>query len=181
MFLSVIPLSGCAVTGLPGDALDAEFRLRGKIGVRSESKTERAFSASFNWVQANERYVIELWGPFGQGRTRIDGDGQTVTITDARGVALAGDAPETLMHEQLGWSAPVHVLRYWVRGQPAPRYPARSRDHDVEGNLVRFEQVGWTVQLTRWRDSASGPLPGRITATRQGRRITIICKEWLSG
>ena len=162
-----------------GDDLDADFRLRGKIGVRGEANTGGAFSASFDWVQAGESYAIELWGPFGQGRTRLRGDGRSVTITDAHGATMAGEAPEVLMHQQLGWSAPVGVVRHWVLGRPDPGLRATGQHHDTEGRLERFEQLGWTVALSRWREGEPDPLPGKIVATSRGQRITIICKEWL--
>ena len=173
-------LSACTVISPLGEDLAADFRLRGKIGVRDQSPTGGSFSASFDWIQAGDAFAIELWGPLGQGRTRLTGDDQTLTVTDARGVTLAGESPEALMQEHLGWSAPVNVLQYWVRGRLAPRLRANGLDRDAEGNLTGFQQLGWAVELSRWQQSAAGPVPGRIRATRHGRRITVVCKEWLS-
>lgn len=173
-------LSACAVVSPLGEDLAADFRLRGKIGVRDQSPTGGSFSASFDWIQAGDAFAIELWGPLGQGRTRLTGDDQTLTVTNARGVTLAGESPEALMQEHLGWSAPVNVLQYWVRGRLAPGWRANGLDRDAEGNLAGFEQLGWAVELSRWQQSAAGPVPGRIRATRHGRRITVVCKEWLS-
>ena len=177
MFLAIAPISGCVAPGALDTDLHPDFRLRGKIGVRN-GPNEGGFSASFDWVQAGDRYAIELWGPFGQGRTRVSGDGHAVTVTDAYGATLTGVAPEALMRQQFGWSAPVDVLRHWVRGRTAPGQPATGQDRDAHGNLERFEQRGWTVELSRWRARESGPLPGKIVAVRQGRRITVICREW---
>ena len=174
-------LSGCAVAPPLGEGLAADFRLRGKIGVRDDTGNGTAFSASFDWVQAGSAYAIELWGPFGQGRTRLDGDDSTLTVTDGRGAVLAGESPQALMREHLGWSAPVNVLQHWIRGRPAPGHRANVLDLDADGRAKRFEQLGWTVELSRWRDSVAGPVPGRVRATRQDRRITIVCKEWLFG
>lgn len=163
-----------------GEDLEADFRLRGKIGVRGQSSTGRAFSASFDWIQAGDAFAIELWGPFGQGRTRLTGDHETLTVTDAHGVTLAGESPEAIMEAHLGWLAPVTVLQHWIRGRLAPGRRANALDRDADGHLTRFKQLGWTVELSRWRESVAGPVPGRIRATRDGRRITVVCKEWLS-
>ena len=173
--------SACATAPPLGEDLAADFRLRGKIGVRDASTTGGAFSASFDWIQAGDAFAIELWGAFGQGRTRLTGDDGTLTVTDARGVTWAGETPEALMREHLGWSAPVSVLQYWIHGQLAPGYRANGLDRDPDGRLVRFRQLGWTVELTKWRESHTGPVPGRVRATRDGRRITVVCKEWLPG
>lgn len=162
------------------DGLATDFRLRGKIGVRGGPKND-GFSASFDWIQAGDSYVIELWGPFGQGRTRLRGNGSTLTITDAHGATLVGDGPEILMREHLGWSAPVGVLGHWVRGRPAPGHPATSQERDAEGNLQRFAQLGWTIELSRWRERESDHLPGKVVAVRDDSRVTVVCREWLFG
>ena len=178
--LSLTMLSACAVVPPLGEGLAPDFRLRGKIGVRDQSPTGGSFSASFDWIQAGDVFAIELWGPLGQGRTRLAGDDETMTVTDPRGVTLAGESPEALMQEHLGWSAPVNVLQYWVRGRLAPGWRATGVDRDAQGHLTGFKQLGWAVELSRWQQSAAGPVPGRIRATRDSRRITVVCKEWLS-
>ena len=176
--LSLTMLSACTVVAPLGEGLTADFRLRGKIGVRDQSSSGGSFSASFDWIQAGDAFAIELWGPLGQGRTRLTGDAETLTVTDASGVTLAGESPEALMQQHLGWSAPVNVLRYWIRGRLAPGWRANAVDRDATGHLTAFEQLGWAVELSRWRESAAGPVPGRIRATRDDRRITVVCKEW---
>lgn len=178
--LLTMVFSACAVLPPLGEGLAADFRLRGKIGVRDQSPNGASFSASFDWIQAGDAFAIELWGPLGQGRTRLAGDNETLTVTDAHGVTLAGESPEALMQEQLGWSAPVNVLHHWVRGRLAPGRLANAVDRDAAGRLTRFKQLGWAVELSRWRESAAGPVPGRIRATRHGCRITVVCKEWLT-
>lgn len=179
-FLSSTMLSACAVVPPLGEGLTPDFRLRGKIGVSDQSPSGESFSASFDWIQAGDAFAIELWGPLGQGRTRLAGDDEVLTVTDARGATLAGESPEALMQQHLGWSAPVNVLRYWIRGRLAPGSRANAVDRDAAGRLTGFKQLGWAVELSRWRESAAGPVPGRIRATRHGRRITVLCKEWLS-
>lgn len=183
--ISVVLIGGCR-TLVPLDSdLDADFRLRGKIGVRGVNNSDGAsnggaFSASFDWVQAGDAYRIELWGPFGQGRVRLAGDSRGVTITDARGRSVLEEAPEVLMERELGWSAPVDALRHWVQGTPAPGHGVGESEREGDERLVRFEQRGWVVELSRWRDHEGGELPGRVVATAPGRRVTVVCREWLS-
>ena len=182
LIVFLLPVLSTACTVLPplGEGLAADFRLRGKIGVRDQSPTGGSFSASFDWIQAGNAFAIELWGPLGQGRTRLAGDDETMTVTDAHGTTLAGESPEALMQQHLGWSAPVKVLRYWIRGRVVPGSRANAVDRDAAGHLTAFKQLGWAVELSRWQQGAAGPVPGRIRATRDSRRITIVCKEWLS-
>ena len=190
---------GCAATR-QAQLQDADFRLRGRIGLKEPSAGEReglaprmkdpsaeahgerpaarALSTSFDWQQAGERFRIEFWGAFGQGRALLFGDGATASLRDARGTITGGVDIDALMEQTLGWAVPVAALRHWVRGRVDPSRAAAAEQRDGEGNLARFEQSGWTIRLSRWRQTAIGAAPGRVVAERAGRVVTVICKEW---
>ena len=176
LLLAGVLVSGCTVARPAGDAADTDFRLRGKIAVRGPSD---AFSASFDWIQTGEAFDIELWGPLGQGRIHLRGDATRLTVTDARGATTSGIGAEPLMASTLGWSLPISALPYWVRGRHDPRNVVAGEYRAADGTLAAFQQLGWTVELSRWRESALGPVPARVVATQRQRRIVIVCKEWL--
>ena len=169
-------VSGCTPTRPAEVAADVDFRLRGKIAVRSPGD---AFSASFDWIQTGETFDIELWGPLGQGRVRLRGDGARLTITDARGATTSGISAEPFMASALGWSVPISALPFWVRGRYDPGSTVAEHHRMPDGPLASFEQLGWTVEVSRWRESGLGPVPGRVVAVQRERRIVIVCKEWL--
>ena len=191
---------GCAGTR-QAQLQDADFRLRGRIGLKEPSAGEReglaprmeepsageregpaprrrAFSTSFDWQQAGERFRIEFWGAFGQGRALLFGDDAAASLRDARGNVTSGVDIDALMEQTLGWAVPVAALRHWVRGRVDPSLAAAAEQRDGGGNLARFEQSGWTIRLSRWRQTAIGAAPGRVVAERAGRVVTVICKEW---
>lgn len=168
---------GCTVIPREPDP-GVDFRLRGKIAVRGVSD---AFSASFDWVQTGERFEVELWGPLGQGRVRLRGDGASLTITDARGATAVGVSAEPFMSDTLGWSVPISALPHWVRGRYHPDNQVVGEWRAADGSLEGFEQFGWTVELSRWGESAVGPVPWRIVAAQTDRKIVIVCKEWSVG
>ena len=177
--LSLAGLGGCVATAPPdATGLDADFRLRGKIAVRDSGES---FSATFDWLQLPSRFEIELWGAFGQGRTSLRGDHERLTITDSRGHVTSGVRAAELMDEALGWSFPVAALAHWVRGRPAPSVSARKVQRADDGTLTAFEQHGWSIALSRWRQSVVGPVPWRLVATQGDRRILVVCKEWMDG
>lgn len=155
---------------------DFDFRVRGRIGGRSG---DEGFSASFDWRQAGDRFAIELWGVLGQGRTRLLGDGRAVRVVDARGQVQEAATVDALMLRALGWRAPVGALRHWVRGRLADA-PADAVERDAHGRLIRFAQLGWTVELRGWRHTAAGEAPAKIVAKSGGRRVTVACKEWFA-
>ena len=158
----------------PAGFADFDFQVRGRIGVQGGGE---AFSASFDWRQAGDRFAIALWGPLGQSRTRLLGDDHAVRVIDARGQVLEDADIDALMARALGWRAPIAALRHWVRGRIAPD-AAEGLERDADGRLTRFRQFGWTVELRGWRSVASGEVPARIIAKKAGRRVTVICKEW---
>lgn len=172
--LVLVGLSGC-VSRWPQDALDSDFNLRGRIGIRDG---ERSLSASFDWRQAGERFSIRMWGPFGQGRVALRGNGEVVTIADGRGTIVEGEDAGQLMRQALGWSLPVTALQRWITGRVDPAVPATRLHRQDDGTLTAFEQHGWLVELSAWGETAIGPAPGRVVASRNGRRIVVLCKEW---
>ena len=174
--LALLLLAGCAAPR-PIQLQDADFRLRGRVGVRSGSE---AFAANFDWQQAAERYRIDFWGPFGQGRAQIEGDGQTASLRDASGATVSGADPSALLEQALGWAVPVSALRHWVRGRVDPALPATAEQRDDAGKLARFEQAGWRVQFSRWRQTPVGAAPGRVVLQAGANQpaITVLCKEW---
>jgi len=167
---------GCTVARPPEGVADADFRLRGKIAVRGPGD---AFSASFDWIQTGEAFDIELWGPLGQGRVHLRGDGRRLTVTDARGATTSGISAEPFMASALGWSVPISALPFWVRGRYDPGSSVAEQLRTADGTLASFEQLGWTVAVSRWGESALGPVPLRVVAVQRERRIVIVCKEWL--
>ena len=85
------------------------------------------------------------------------------------------------MAAALGWAVPIAALRHWIRGRYDPGGPVAGERRARDGSLTSFEQFGWVVDLSRWRPSALGEVPGKIVVSRPGRRILIICKEWSVG
>ena len=176
LLLVGVLVSACTVARLPEGVAGADFRLRGKIAVRGPGD---AFSASFDWIQTGEAFDIELWGPLGQGRVRLRGDGERLTVRDARGTTTSGISAEPFMASALGWSVPISALPFWVRGRYDPGSAVAEHRRAADGTLAAFEQLGWTVEVSRWGESAVGPVPGRVVAVQGERRIVIVCKEWL--
>ena len=170
--------SGCASQGgPPGES--AEFAVRGKVSVTQDGER---FSARFLWEQQKNGFVIELWGPLGQGRVRLEGDVNRLAIVDARGKTLTEGPAQAVMREHLGWTLPLGALIYWIRGEPTPELPVMSQRRSAEDVLMGFEQIGWTITCDDHRlvETTVQPreLPGKITAQRLGYRVSLIISQW---
>ena len=146
-----------------------EFRLAGRVSLVADG---RAVTANYVWHQYADGVDIALWGPLGQGRTRVRGKGGALTVHTADGGRLEGEPARALVRREFGLAAPVELLSSWILGRPAPDWPAESLGEDA------FAQLGWHVALSGFRDVAGRRVPGRLVASREGRRVTVLCREW---
>lgn len=169
LLTSMVLIAGCA--GIPVEPDGADFQLGGKIGV---IEGDRSFSARFSWRQNGARYDIVVWGPLGQGRTRLRGDSEQVEVVGKDGVPVLAGHPEQVMRQRLGWSLPLPVMRWWLNGHPAPHGAPTGRETDAEGRLTAFRQLGWQVAYDRFEAIDGAVLPARITARRPGYRIRVV-------
>lgn len=153
------------------------WRLAGKIGLRTP---ESAQSANLDWVQAPRHYRMLISGPFGAGRSVLEGTPTGVTLTTGEGRFQAA-TPEQLMQERLGWSLPISALDYWIRGLPAPNMQ-HALETDERGFPQRLRQAGWIIEYRdwRWTPALAGGLwlPRRLVMTYGNLRATLIVNQW---
>lgn len=185
-FSKRLPLVAVLLTGLSacslftprpevGDLDAGGFAVTGRLGVNRGSD---GGSMSFFWRYRKPSFDIELWGPLGQGRTRIEGRGEDVTIIEANGtVHRSRDTAET-MERWLGVSVPVSALVHWLRGEASPDVPVTAERYE-ESDLVHLEQLAWEIDFAGYQDvPGGGRLPSRIVASRDDVRVTLLPKEW---
>ena len=182
-------VSGCATTSretidLP-DLLDWSTRqavlagseqwyLKGRIGIRTE---DDGFNAKLRWTQDRRRFDARVSGPLGIGNVKLEGNEQSVTLTDKDGIETRlGDA-ESELYFRYGWTIPVGSLPFWLLGIPDPDRPSQT-EIDANGKLVRLVQGGWDVSFNRYREGAGQELPGRITASSSTTRVRIVIDDW---
>lgn len=181
-------LAGCAVVPRhvpePGG-----FALRGNLGVVQD---EESFSARFYWRQHGSRFLIDLWGPLGQGRIALEGNERRLELRQGDALISEG-APDLVMRQHLGWSLPLSVLPQWVQGRPAEGLAVDDPVYDEAGRLTAFSQLDWRVELERYQQVGSGDgtltsqpngpqpgafLPHRVTAWRDAYRVRLAVSAW---
>jgi outer membrane lipoprotein LolB len=150
------------------------WRLAGRLALTSG---EQGWHASLYWQQQADDYRIELVGPLGQGRLRIQGAASGVSVQTADGQVRTADDPDRLLAETSGVHLPLKGLLYWVRGLPDPAQPAVLAG-DAEGRLTRLEQAGWTIEYLDYRPVAALTLPVRLRAYRDEVNVQIIIQTW---
>lgn len=176
--LAVLTALGGCVARAPAPVETWDLTVRGKIALRDGSE---GFSARFAWRQVGEAYDVQVWGPLGQGRVRLQGDRHSMQIYRGETLLDAGP-PERVMQRHLGWTVPVAVIPAWLHGRPwqsgvSVEPPIEDATPPQER---RFEELGWQVRMSRFAPSSPQDMtaqalftPRRIVATRQNRKITL--------
>lgn len=172
--LFAMSLGGCTSTRTaPSSPSVPTIDVSGKLGVRTGNE---GFSASLRYQQFDDAFRIEMWGLLGQGRTLIEGDARRIGITNAKGELLATGEPERVMQEQLGWSLPLAVLRFWVAGQPDPEQVVASGGGSADSRY--FSQRGWEVTARRLTRVDGESLPGLLILRRGSITARIALRDW---
>ena len=171
----VFALVGCASVEQVTPLASGEFELRGKVSVAQGGER---YSARFVWQQQRQGFAIELWGPLGQGRVRLEGDPQRLAVVDAGGEVVSEGPPAAVMREHVGWTLPLEAFGHWARGAPTPDLPLGAERYDAQGRLIGFEQLGWAIACGRHTEVGSRWLPARVTAERPGYRVLMVLSHW---
>ena len=155
------------------------FAVKGRMAVRQGTE---GFSANFQWRHAGARDEIDLWGPIGQGHSRLVGDSGLVTVYTARGEVYRERDADVAMQRWLGFTLPIAALTHWIRGEPAPWLPVLASRSDDAGDLTMLEQLAWRLEFSDYGDDSDARrLPGRIIAIRGDVKVTLIPSEWSFG
>ena len=118
----------------------------------------------FSWQQSPDNFTINLSSLIGIGGIKITGNKQQVTLWKSATEKVTAKTPEALMQSQLGWSMPIHDVRYWVIGLPAPDSPYKAK-FDRYNHLSVLKQRGWVIQYIDWQVVNNVDLPRTILLT----------------
>jgi outer membrane lipoprotein LolB len=171
--LTLALAAGCA--SIPRAERDARpFDLLGRILVAS---TGGSLSANLRW-QHGAQDEIALMTPTGQTLAQIVDSGSAATLTQADQKTYHAGSVESLTQQALGWPLPLSLLQYWVRGQPAPGFPASELDIDTAGRLVALTQGGWRVTIAYNAEGDAAGRVRRLDMKGSGNEIRFVIDTW---
>lgn len=150
-----------------------QWEIKGAIAVRAQDKAD---SASFNWQQDKEDYVIDLFGPLGMGAVNLEKNKQSIKLSQSKH-SWQATSPEELMLEVLGWDLPISNLVYWIRGIPAPKAKFQLK-LDEYNHLETLYQQGWEIRYESYKTAQGVDLPKKIILKRDGLVIRIAVITW---
>jgi outer membrane lipoprotein LolB len=161
-----------------------QWQLKGKLGVRVPGDNG---SANLHWQQIDESFALDLAGPLGSKRVRIEGRPGEVSLQESGGQVRRAGSAEQLLLQSLGWTLPLSHLGYWVRGLPAPEIDIDNLQHNETNQPSLLEQAGWRIHYSNYQNfvHARGQvaLPGKILAeyTHEDIRLTLVIRDWQLG
>jgi outer membrane lipoprotein LolB len=148
--------------------------LQGRVAVSTE---DDGWTATLQWTQSNDAYVIRIIAPFGQGTYELQGQPGNVVMRAPKRVMIAKD-PETLMQSNLGWTLPLAGLRFWVRGLPDPAKPATKIRVDDQGRLTELDQGGWHIDVLGYVRRGTIDLPEKLYISARQLEVRLAVKQW---
>lgn len=155
-----------------------QWSISAKLGIRT---ADDSGSLTVKWQQDSREYLIQVSGPLGQGNGKISGNDQYITIERPNQPTIYSADPQQLLKDTFQWELPIQHLSYWVRGLPSPRLDDAQYHYSNTGVLERLTQSGWELAYDRYRLADDWLMPGRVKATHDELRLTLIIRQWQFG
>jgi outer membrane lipoprotein LolB len=150
------------------------YALNGRVAVAANGQ---GFSASLRYQQRMSHSNLALDGPLGIGGLRVEIAGEDIEIATSRGEKLDGQEARDELERRLGFQLPLHELRWWLLGIPAPGEASVNQDGG-SGEIRDFSQSGWRVSINSRAPGLGFSMPQRLTAEREGARLKLFVQGW---
>jgi outer membrane lipoprotein LolB len=150
------------------------WTLDGRVAVAT---ADDGFSGGLAWRQQGAAAAIDLRGPLGSNGLAIRLDGTQMTVTDANGTSITGDAARDYVASEIGSPLPIAEMRYWLVGVPAPDQP-HQESIGADGRLAALEQAGWRLHYSRYNPVGRLVLPARIEIESDAARLRLVVSKW---
>ncbi|MEY3182736.1 MAG: lipoprotein localization protein LolB [Pseudomonadota bacterium] len=147
----------------------SHFRVSGKVAFR---QGDTGGQAKFIWKQTGKDFTLQLFNPFGGEEAHLAfHHGQYQLSLPNKGIQHS-QSIELLFKENLGWSAPIAHLSYWIRGIPLPKLPSKIQ-YDFDGNRI-LTQDDWKITYSRVETVNTLPLPSSMLLEQQTKANELI-------
>jgi len=151
------------------------WSIKGRLAVQTG---QGGWSATLFWDQKNQSYKMRFVAPLGQGTYQLQGDDDLVSLLTADNKLYQAATPETLLLDNMGWSVPLHGLKYWIKGVPEPGKSTENLLLDDQGRLTDMQQSGWRISISRYSDFNGTQLPGRLYMHNDRFKLRLVVDDW---
>ena len=151
------------------------WKLKARIAIQLDKE---GGSASMDWKQSEDDYLIRIVPPFGRGAFELDGNSEGVTMRGSDDQIFHASNPETLLQTHLGWQVPVSGLIYWIRGLPDPNVNVKTMVLDEQARIQHLSQNSWDVSYKSYIQSDGLNLPKKMSMQNQNLKVKLVIREW---
>ena len=139
---------------------------------------QESWHLTMEWQRHDDKYILDLSGPFGAGHAQLTGTNDGVILVDADKNYFYADSPDHLLQEVTGVRMPVTSLMYWVSGLPNWNINKEKQTLDEFGRLQQLQQDGWSVRFKRYIDVNKHELPQKIFIDGHELKVKIFIDSW---
>lgn len=151
------------------------WSIRGRVAVQTENE---GWSATLHWDQRPASYKMRFIAPLGQGTYQLQGDEKLVSFLTAKNELYLADNPEKLLQNNLGWSVPLHGLKYWIKGVPEPGIENENLLVDDQGRMTDLRQSGWQISISRYTDFNGTQMPSKLFMQNDRIKLRLVIQDW---
>lgn len=166
-------LSACSQTPIQETLPHPDWNISGKIGFRQGLL--KGGSATFNWTQKDQHYILHLFNPFGQAELSIKGNQYSAYAIKANQQTFTAKTPEALMQQIAGWSFPVQAVKQWLQGKTFGN--ESQLIYNSKKQLQSFNTPTWQVHIDKYTVVGEKIYPHRLKLSKKDLRLTIIIKQ----
>lgn len=152
-----------------------DWFLNGRVAIING---DESWFLSMEWQRHDDKYILDLSGPFGAGHAQLTGTNDGVVLVDSDKNYFFSDSPDRLLQEVTGLRMPVKGLLYWMRGLPNWNINKEKEKIDEFGRLAMLQQNGWRVRFKRYLDVEKHELPQKIFIDGYDLKVKIFVDEW---
>lgn len=175
--LGLLIITLCSCVFLPNRVTDEEIlvSVQGKLIVSSED-TKTALN--FRWRKSATLDIVDLWGTLGSHRTRIELDENSIQVTLPNGDHLDELETRGWIDSNLGKSVSPAALISWLRLRPFVNEQIENPSYDDNGQLVAFNELGWSISTTERTYKWGIPLPTRLHVEKHPISLDFRIRSW---
>lgn len=152
-----------------------DWFLNGRIAIINGHES---WHLSMKWQRHDDKYILDLSGPFGAGHAQLTGTKDGVVLVDADQNYFFAENPDRLLQEVTGLRMPVQSLLYWMRGLPDGDVKKENQKLDNYGRLALLEQAGWRIRFKGYIKVDKYELPQKIFIDGFNLKVKIFIDEW---
>ncbi len=152
-----------------------DWVLQGRIAIING---DESWHLDMAWQRHDDKYILDLSGPFGAGHAQLTGTKEGVILVDSDKNYFFADSPDLLLQEVTGIQMPVKSLLYWMRGLPNWNIKKQQQELDNFGRLQQLQQDGWRVRFKRYSNVDKHELPQKIFIDGYNLKVKIFVDKW---